>query len=122
LQGGAGLLALSLVLPHPGGGDTAVLIAIAVAMAAAGILCFHFAQHLPLVATHAVLAATAAATGAVILASGVAAGQYGTIFVWATLIAAYYFPRRSPPRTSPGSSASTRSPWRWCRAPPATRH
>jgi diguanylate cyclase (GGDEF)-like protein/PAS domain S-box-containing protein len=45
-------------------------------------------------ATHAIIAATVAATGLLIVASDVAVGQYGSIFVWATLICAYYFPRR----------------------------
>ena len=44
--------------------------------------------------THLALAATAAATGLLICESGVAVGQYGSIFVWATLVAAYFFPRR----------------------------
>ena len=35
------------------------------------------------------------ATGLLIWESGVAAGQYGSIFVWATLVAGcYFFPRR----------------------------
>ena len=33
-------------------------------------------------------------TGLLIYESGAAVGQYGTIFVWATLISSYYFPRR----------------------------
>jgi diguanylate cyclase (GGDEF)-like protein/PAS domain S-box-containing protein len=35
-----------------------------------------------------------AVTGLLIVEAGVAVGQYGSIFVWATLICAYYFPRR----------------------------
>ena len=49
---------------------------------------------MPLLATHAIIAITVAATGALIVESGVAAGQYGSVFVWATLICAYYFPPR----------------------------
>jgi diguanylate cyclase (GGDEF)-like protein/PAS domain S-box-containing protein len=95
LLGGAGLVALSLALPHPSGGDTTALIAIAAAMTAVGLLSWFLARLIPLTATHLLLAATAAATGLLIYESGVAAGQYGSIFVWATLIAAYFFPRRA---------------------------
>jgi diguanylate cyclase (GGDEF)-like protein/PAS domain S-box-containing protein len=92
---GAGLVALSLLLPHPSGGDNAALAATAAAMAAAGLLCWSLARRVPIVATHVILAATAAATGLLIYESGVAVGQYGSIFVWGTLIAAYFFPRRA---------------------------
>jgi len=94
LLAGAGLVALSLVLPHPSGGDSAALIVTAVAMAVAGLLCWLLSRRLPLAAAHLVLGATAAATGLLIWESGVAVGQYGSIFVWATLIAAYFFPRK----------------------------
>jgi diguanylate cyclase (GGDEF)-like protein/PAS domain S-box-containing protein len=94
LVAGAGFVALSLLLPHPSGGKTAALIATAAAMAATGLLCWLLARRLPLVVTHLVLAATAAVTGLLIWESGVAVGQYGSIFVWATLVAAYFFPRR----------------------------
>jgi diguanylate cyclase (GGDEF)-like protein/PAS domain S-box-containing protein len=94
LLAAAGLVALSLALPHPSGGNTPVLIGAAAAMAIAGLLCWSLARRIPPVATHLVLAATAAMTGLLIYESGVAAGQYGSIFVWATLIAAYFFPRR----------------------------
>ena len=63
-------------------------------MAAAGLLSWFLAPHIPLAATHLTLAATSATTGLLIWESGVAAGQYGSIWVWATLIAAYFFPRR----------------------------
>jgi diguanylate cyclase (GGDEF)-like protein/PAS domain S-box-containing protein len=94
LVAGAGFVALSLLLPHPSGGKTAALIGTAAAMAATGLLCWLLARRLPLVVTHVVLAATAAVTGLLIWESGVAVGQYGSIFVWATLVAAYFFPRR----------------------------
>jgi diguanylate cyclase (GGDEF)-like protein/PAS domain S-box-containing protein len=94
LIAGAGLVALSLALPHPTGGDTTALIVTATAMLLAGLLCRLLWRQLPLPLTHVVLAATAAVTGLLIIESGVAVGQYGTIFVWATLIAAYFFPRR----------------------------
>jgi diguanylate cyclase (GGDEF)-like protein/PAS domain S-box-containing protein len=95
LLAGAGLVALSLALPHPSGGDTSALITTAAAMFVAGLLCWFLARRIPSAATHLVLAATSVLTGALILESGVAAGQYGSIFVWATLIAAYFFPRRA---------------------------
>ena len=70
-----------------------------------------------------VLAATAAATGLLIWESGVAVGQYGSIFVWATLVAAYFFPRRvvAIVHLDLAARASTRSLWPWSKAPPATR-
>jgi diguanylate cyclase (GGDEF)-like protein/PAS domain S-box-containing protein len=95
LLAGAGLVSLSLALPHPSGGNTAALLAIAATMAVAGLLCWFLARHVPLAVTHLALAATAALTGLLIYESGVAVGQYGSIFVWATLVAAYFFPRRA---------------------------
>jgi diguanylate cyclase (GGDEF)-like protein/PAS domain S-box-containing protein len=70
------------------------LIATAVAMAAAGLLCWFLSRRIPIAVTHLALAGAAAATGLLIWKSGVATGQYGSIFVWATLVAAYFFPRR----------------------------
>jgi diguanylate cyclase (GGDEF)-like protein/PAS domain S-box-containing protein len=94
LIAGAGLVFLSLVLPHPSGADTAILVATAVAMAAAGLLCWFLSRRVPIAVTHLALAGAATATGLLFWKSGVAAGQYGSIFVWSTLIAAYFFPRR----------------------------
>lgn len=94
LLGGAMLVALSLALPHPGGGDAAALIAIAAAMAVVGTLCLVFFRRVSFAVSQLILVATAAATGLLIFESGVAAGQYGSIFVWSTLISAYYFSRR----------------------------
>lgn len=91
---GAGLVALSLALPHPEVADLDDLIAIAAAMLGGGLLCFALARRIPIWMTHVVLAAVVALTGLLTYQSGVAAGQYGAIFVWAMLIAAYYFPRR----------------------------
>ena len=94
LIAGAGLVALSLALPHPSGGDQTTLVTVAAAMAFAGFLCSLFVARIPKAAVHAILAITVALTGLLIYESGVAAGQYGTIFVWSTLIASYFFPRR----------------------------
>jgi diguanylate cyclase (GGDEF)-like protein/PAS domain S-box-containing protein len=94
LIAGAGLVALSLVLPHPSGANQTALVTIAAAMAFAGVLCSLFVDRVPKAAVHGILALSVAATGLLIYESGVAAGQYGTIFVWSTLIASYFFPRR----------------------------
>jgi len=94
LLAGAGLVALSLVLPHPSGANIAALIVTAAAMAVVGALLWFLSRHVPPLGAHLALAATAAATGLLIWESGVAVGQYGSIFVWGTLIAAYFFPRK----------------------------
>ena len=94
LIAGAGLVGLSLVLPHPSGANQSALVTIAAAMAFAGVLCSLFVDRVPKGAVHGILALTVAATALLIYESGVAAGQYGTIFVWSTLIASYFFPRR----------------------------
>jgi diguanylate cyclase (GGDEF)-like protein/PAS domain S-box-containing protein len=94
LIAGAGLVALSLVLPHPSGGDQTALVLTATAMAFAGVLCSFFANLIPRRAVHLILGAVVATAALLILESGVAVGQYGTIFVWSTLITSYYFPRR----------------------------
>ncbi|MCW2988756.1 MAG: putative Diguanylate cyclase [Solirubrobacterales bacterium] len=94
LGAGAGLVLLSLVLPHPSGADTSALIVTAVAMAAAGLLCWFLSRRIPIAAVHLALAGAVLAAGLLIWKSGVATGQYGSIFVWATLVAAYFFPRR----------------------------
>ena len=94
LLAAAGLVVLSLVLPHPSGGNTAAQIVIAAAMCIVGLLCWALAPRIPTATTHLILATTAALTGVLIYESGVVAGQYGSIFVWAMLIGAYYFPRK----------------------------
>jgi diguanylate cyclase (GGDEF)-like protein/PAS domain S-box-containing protein len=91
---GAGLVALSLILPHPSGGDQSAVAITAAAMAFAGVVLSVFVARMPSLAVHAIIAAAVAATGLLIYESGVAVGQYGTIFVWATLISSYFFPRR----------------------------
>lgn len=91
---GAGLVFLSLALPHPSGGDEVALTLTAAAMAVVGIFCSLFAARIPDLVVHALLAAVVAATGLLVYESGVAVGQYGTIFVWSTLISSYFFPRR----------------------------
>jgi diguanylate cyclase (GGDEF)-like protein/PAS domain S-box-containing protein len=90
----AGLVALSLILPHPSGGDQTAITLTAASMAFAGVVLSIFIARISHLVVHAVIAATVAATGLLIYESGVAIGQYGTIFVWATLISSYFFSRR----------------------------
>ena len=94
LMAGAGLVALSLVLPHPAGGHLIALITTACGMALVGLACWFASARVPLALTLLLLAGTALVTGVLIWESSVAVGQYGTIFTWATLISAYFFPRR----------------------------
>ena len=91
---GAGLVFLSLALPHPSGGDEVALTLTAAAMTAVGVVLSVFAGRIPKLGVHAILAAVVATTGLLIYESHVAVGQYGTIFVWATLISSYFYPRR----------------------------
>jgi diguanylate cyclase (GGDEF)-like protein/PAS domain S-box-containing protein len=91
---GAGLVALSLILPHPSGGDQTAVATVAAAMAFAGVALSLFIARIPRAAVHAIIALVVAATGLLIYESGIAVGQYGTIFVWATLLSSYFFPRR----------------------------
>jgi diguanylate cyclase (GGDEF)-like protein/PAS domain S-box-containing protein len=94
LTAGAGLVAFSLILPHPSGGNSMALLVTAAAMLLAGLVLWFLVKELPPAAPHAILATASALTGLLIVESGVAVGQYGSIFVWATLIAAYFYPRR----------------------------
>ncbi len=92
---GAGLVALSLVLPHPSGGNQAALVAVAAAMALAGAVLSACVGRIDRAGAHAVIAAVVAGTALLVYETGVAVGQYGSIFVWATLISSYFFPRRA---------------------------
>jgi diguanylate cyclase (GGDEF)-like protein/PAS domain S-box-containing protein len=94
LIAGACLVGLSLILPHPEGGRFVALAATAAGMALVGIGCWFLAARVPLIVTHLLLAGTALITAVLVWESGLAVGQYGTIFVWATLVTAYFFPRR----------------------------
>jgi diguanylate cyclase (GGDEF)-like protein/PAS domain S-box-containing protein len=95
LLAGAGLVALSLILPHPTGGHLIALAATAAGMAVVGGVCWFLADRIPVALVHLLLAGTALATGVLIWESGISVGQYGTIFSWATLISAYFFTRRT---------------------------
>jgi diguanylate cyclase (GGDEF)-like protein/PAS domain S-box-containing protein len=95
LVAGAGLVAISLVLPHPEGADETALAFTALAMAATGGAIWGFAAKIPTAGVHLILAGIVAVTGLLIFESGIAVGQYGTIFVWTTLVTSYFFPRRT---------------------------
>jgi diguanylate cyclase (GGDEF)-like protein/PAS domain S-box-containing protein len=95
LLGGAGLVAMSLLLPHPSGGQVAALVATACGMVLAGGVCWFLAARIPTALVHVLLGATALVTAVLIWESGLAVGQYGTTFVWATLISGYFFSRRA---------------------------
>jgi len=91
---GAGLVFLSLALPHPSGGDEAALLATATGMAFFGVIAMALSGRMPDAGIHALIAGAVAVTGLLIYESGAAVGQYGTIWVWAILIASYFFSRR----------------------------
>jgi diguanylate cyclase (GGDEF)-like protein/PAS domain S-box-containing protein len=94
LIAGTALVALSLLLPHPSEVDEPALIWTAAGMLVVGLLSVAFFRRIPVAVSHLTLAGTSAVTGLLIYESGVAAGQYGSIFVWSMLLAGYYFPRR----------------------------
>lgn len=94
LVAGTGLVAISLVLPHPSGSDNVALALTALGMAVAGGFIWSLAEKVPRPAVHAILAGVSAVTCVLIYESGIAVGQYGTIFVWSTLVTSCYFPRR----------------------------
>jgi diguanylate cyclase (GGDEF)-like protein/PAS domain S-box-containing protein len=91
---GAGLVALSLILPHPEGADHAALTLTALAMAVAGGAIWAFAGKVPQWGVHLLLAAVTAVTCLLIYESGIAVGQFGTIFVWTILVVSCFYPRR----------------------------
>jgi diguanylate cyclase (GGDEF)-like protein/PAS domain S-box-containing protein len=94
LLAGAGLVALSLILPHPSGGREIALAATAAGMVAVGGAVWFLSSRVPVALVHVLLAGTALVTCGLFWESGLAVGQYGTIFTWATLISAYFFTRR----------------------------
>lgn len=92
---GAGLVAISLVLPHPDGADEVALVLTALGMAVAGGVIWLFSSRIPAAAVHVLLGAASVVTCLLIYESGIAVGQYGTIFVWIILLTSYFFPRRT---------------------------
>lgn len=91
---GSGLVAISLVLPHPEGGDEVALVLTALGMAAFGGLIWLLAGKVAGAAVQLLLAGAPAVTCLLIYESGIAVGQYGTIFVWTILVVSLFFPRR----------------------------
>jgi diguanylate cyclase (GGDEF)-like protein/PAS domain S-box-containing protein len=91
---GSAFVAISLVLPHPSGGDGTALVLTALAMAVAGGTVWLAAERIPDLGVHLLLAAVTGVASLLIYESGIAVGQYGTIFVWGTLVSSIYFPRR----------------------------
>jgi diguanylate cyclase (GGDEF)-like protein/PAS domain S-box-containing protein len=91
---GAGLVGISLVLPHPEGANEAALTLTALGMVFAGAVVWLLASRIPKAGVHLILAGIIAVTGLLIYESGVAVGQYGTIFVWTTLVVSLFYPRR----------------------------
>jgi diguanylate cyclase (GGDEF)-like protein/PAS domain S-box-containing protein len=85
---------LSVALPHPSSADELSLVLTAVPMVVVGALVRIFAERVPLVASHLLLAATSLLAGVMTLEAEVAAGIYGSIWVWATMMAAYFFTKR----------------------------
>jgi diguanylate cyclase (GGDEF)-like protein/PAS domain S-box-containing protein len=94
LVAGAGLVAISLVLPHPEGADEFALVLTALGMAVAGGFIWLLADKVPMAGVHLLLAGVVLVTGLLIYESGIAVGQYGSIFVWTTLVTSLFFPRR----------------------------
>jgi len=92
---GAGLVAISLVLPHPEGADELALVLTALSMAVFGGIIWLFSSRIPSPVVHVLLGAASVVTCLLIYESGIAVGQYGTIFVWVTLLTSYFYPRRT---------------------------
>jgi diguanylate cyclase (GGDEF)-like protein/PAS domain S-box-containing protein len=90
----AAFVALSLLLPHPSGGHTIALVVTAAGLAVVGGLTWAFSASVPTALSQALLGGTVLVTGVLIWEAGLAVGQYGTIFTWATLISAYFYSRR----------------------------
>jgi diguanylate cyclase (GGDEF)-like protein/PAS domain S-box-containing protein len=95
LVAGAGLVAISLVLPHPSGADHVALTLTALAMAIVGGIVWLLAGRIPRPAAHLILGGISVVTGVLIYESGIAVGQYGSIYVWTILVVSCYFPRRT---------------------------
>jgi diguanylate cyclase (GGDEF)-like protein/PAS domain S-box-containing protein len=85
---------LSVGLPHPSGADDAALILTGVPVALTGLLCRAFDRRIPLAVSHLLLAAAAVVSGLYTHEAGIAAGVYSSIFVWTTIVAAYFFTGR----------------------------
>ncbi|HEX6153566.1 MAG TPA: diguanylate cyclase [Solirubrobacterales bacterium] len=94
LAAGAALVAISLVLPHPEGADEVALAFTALGMAVTGGIVWFAAGRIPMFGVHLLLGGATLVTCVLIYESGISVGQYGTIFVWVTLVTSIFFPRR----------------------------
>ena len=94
LIAGAGLVAISLVLPHPDGADELALVLTALGMAVTGGIVWLFSGRIPMFGVHLLLGGASVVTCLLIYESGISVGQYGTIFTWVTLVTSFFFPRR----------------------------
>jgi len=63
-------------------------------MVVVGALVWAFSPRIPLPLTHLLLASASLLVGAMTLEAAVAAGVYGSIWVWGTMMAAYFFSKR----------------------------
>lgn len=94
LFAGSCIALLSVALPHPDGANGAAIVLTAVPMAIVGALCFQLAKNVPIAASHALLVSAPVLSGLFTYEAAVAAGIYGSILAWATMMAAYFFPKR----------------------------
>jgi diguanylate cyclase (GGDEF)-like protein/PAS domain S-box-containing protein len=94
LVAGAALGALSVLLPHPDSVDELALLLTALPAAVAGLLCWFFADRVPPTLSRVLLALAPLLSGAFTYEAAVAAGIYGSILVWGTLVASYFFRKR----------------------------
>jgi diguanylate cyclase (GGDEF)-like protein/PAS domain S-box-containing protein len=95
LVAGAGLVAISLVLPHPDGADEVALTFTALGMAVVGAIVWALAAKVSRPVVHVLLAGVSLVTSVLIFESGIAVGQYGSIYVWTILVVSLFFPRRT---------------------------
>jgi diguanylate cyclase (GGDEF)-like protein/PAS domain S-box-containing protein len=94
LLAGAALGTLSVILPHPDSADSLALLLTALPSAVAGLLCWFFAERVPPTLSRVLLAFAPLLSGAFTYEAAVAAGIYGSILVWGTLVASYFFRKR----------------------------
>ncbi|MDX6623087.1 MAG: hypothetical protein QOE75_1019 [Solirubrobacterales bacterium] len=94
LMAGGVIAGLSVALPHPSSADELSLVLTAAPMVVVGALVCLFPERVPRVASHLLLAAASLLAGLMTLEAEVAAGIYGSILVWATMMAAYFFTKR----------------------------
>ncbi len=88
---GAALMTIALLLPHPVGSDDGLLRAIAGLAFGVGAALLAAAQRTPPPVSGAAVAGFSVMVCGAIHFSGVAAGLYSTMFVWAVLVSAYFF-------------------------------